>query len=110
MRAASHAADCHRAAKRAASRLAFCGGFDLDDPEVLAEAAAAADLCLEAARDTRRDGPIEEAGLALLAAGADRLPAVRVANLVFAGEQRIAEATSRSSAPSRWRRTRRTSR
>src|SRR4051794_5937378 len=26
----------------AASRLAFCGGFDLDDPEVLAEAAAAA--------------------------------------------------------------------
>ncbi len=30
----------------AASRLAFCGGFDLDDPEVLAEAAAAAGLGL----------------------------------------------------------------
>jgi 2-hydroxychromene-2-carboxylate isomerase len=99
MRAASHAADCGSAAKFviAASRLAFCGGFDLDDPEVLAEAAAAADLgldgCLAAARDASRDGPIEEAGRTLLAAGADRLPAVRVANLVFAGEQRIAEAT-----------------
>ena len=99
MRAAAHAADCHRASKFviAASRLAFCGGFDLDDPEVLAEAAAAADLtlegCLSAARDAKRDGPIEEAGRALLAAGADRLPAVRVAGHVFAGEPRIAEAT-----------------
>ena len=27
----------------AASRLAFCGGFDLEDPEILAEAAAAAE-------------------------------------------------------------------
>jgi 2-hydroxychromene-2-carboxylate isomerase len=99
MRAAAHAADCGMAAKFviAASRLAFCGGFDLDDPEVLAEAAAAADLglegCLAAARDEGRDGPIEEAGRALLAAGADRLPAVSVGSLVFAGEQRIAEAT-----------------
>src|SRR3954471_11852786 len=99
MRAASHAADCGRAAKFviAASRLAFCGGFDLDDPEVLAEAAAAADLglegCLAAARGGGRDGPIEEAGRALLAAGADRLPAVRISNHVYAGEQRITEAT-----------------
>jgi 2-hydroxychromene-2-carboxylate isomerase len=98
MRAAAYAADCDRAANFvvAASRLAFCGGFDLDDPEVLAEAAAAADLglesCLAAARDEARDGAIEEAGRQLLAAGADRLPAVRVAGLVFAGEQRIAEA------------------
>jgi 2-hydroxychromene-2-carboxylate isomerase len=99
MRAASYAAECGGAAKFviAASRLAFCGGFDLDDPEVLAEAAAAADLaldgCLEAARDAGRDGAIEESGRALLAAGADRLPAVCVGKLVFAGEQRIAEAT-----------------
>jgi 2-hydroxychromene-2-carboxylate isomerase len=39
----------------AASRLTFCGGFDLDDPETLVEAAAAAgvplDPCLEAAGD-----------------------------------------------------------
>src|SRR3954468_11949817 len=44
----------------AASRLAFCGGFDLDDPEVLAEAAAAAGLglseVLAAAGDRSRDG------------------------------------------------------
>jgi len=99
MRAAAHAADCGHAANFviAASRLAFCGGFDLDDPEVLAEAAAAADLglegCLSAARDEGRDGAIEEAGRSLLAAGADRLPAVRVAGHVYAGEQRIAEAT-----------------
>ena len=37
----------------AAGRLAYCGGFDLDDPETLAEAAAAAGVpltaCLEAA-------------------------------------------------------------
>src|SRR3954468_16970350 len=81
MRAAAHAADCGKAAPFviAASRLAFCGGFDLDDPEVLAEAAAAAGLglegCLAAARDASRDVAIEEAGRALLAAGADRLPA-----------------------------------
>src|SRR5262245_25717874 len=99
MRAAAYAADCRRASKFviAASRLAFCGGFDLDDPEVLAGAAAAADLPLRrglaAARCERRDGPIEKAGRTLLAAGADRLPAARVAGLVFAGEQRIAEAT-----------------
>ena len=39
----------------AAARLAFCGGFDLEDPEILAEAAAAAgiplDPCLAAAGD-----------------------------------------------------------
>ena len=33
----------------AATRLAFCGGYDLDDPEILAEAAAAAGLDLELA-------------------------------------------------------------
>ena len=33
-----------RAFVLAAARLAFCGGFDLDDPEILAEAAAAAGL------------------------------------------------------------------
>ena len=44
MRVASLAAERGRAAPfvLAASRLAFCGGYDLDDPEVIAEAAAAA--------------------------------------------------------------------
>src|SRR3712207_6951120 len=44
-------------------RLAFCGGYDLEDPEVLGEAAAAAgiglDDCLRAARDEGRDGAME---------------------------------------------------
>src|SRR4051794_26626731 len=60
MRAASYAAQQARGSAfvLAASRLAFCGGFDLDDPEVLAEAAAAAGLglreCLQAAGDPAR--------------------------------------------------------
>src|SRR3954453_7240038 len=60
MRAAAHACAEGRggAFVLAASRLAFCGGFDLDDPEVLAEAAAAAGLPLQdvlgAVGDTRR--------------------------------------------------------
>lgn len=82
----------------AASRLAFCGGFDLDDPEILAEAAAAAGLPLEAslraARDRARDAEMEQAGRELAAAGADRLPVVRVGRLVFAGEECLAHAVA----------------
>jgi 2-hydroxychromene-2-carboxylate isomerase len=100
MRVASHAAEGDRGAAfvLAATRLAFCGGFDLDDPEILAEAAAAAGLMLEdtlrAARDAGRDGPIEAAGRALLAAGGDRLPALRVGRALYWGEQRVGEALS----------------
>jgi 2-hydroxychromene-2-carboxylate isomerase len=79
----------------AATRLAFCGGFDLDDPEILAEAAAAAGLvlddCLSAARHEGRDGEIERAGRVLLAAGADRLPALRVGRALYWGERRVGE-------------------
>jgi 2-hydroxychromene-2-carboxylate isomerase len=98
MRVASHAAEGGRGAAfvLAATRLAFCGGFDLDDPEILAEAAAAAgvvlDDTLQAARDEGRDGAIEEAGRALLAAGADRLPALRVGRALYWGEERVSEA------------------
>ena len=64
MRAAAYAAEQGRGGEfvLAAGRLAFCGGFDLDDPEILAEAAAAAgiplDDCLRAAGDfaARRRG------------------------------------------------------
>ena len=64
MRVAALAQEAGRGAAfvLAATRLAFCGGFDLDDPEILAEAAAAAgvalDDCLAAAGDAaprRRD-------------------------------------------------------
>jgi 2-hydroxychromene-2-carboxylate isomerase len=80
----------------AASRLVYCGGFDLDDPEILAEAGAAAGIdlgeMLHAAGDWRRDGPIEDAGRKLLAAGADRLPALRIGRILFCGEDRLSEA------------------
>ncbi len=86
----------------AASRLAFCGGFDLDDPEVLAEAAAAAglpvDASLRATRDRTRDPEMVEAGRLLAHHGADRLPAIRVGRLLFAGEERLAEAAAASRA------------
>jgi 2-hydroxychromene-2-carboxylate isomerase len=98
MRVAAHAAESGRGAAfvLAATRLAFCGGFDLDDPEILAEAAAAAGLVLDdtliAARDEGRDGEIEAVGRALLAAGADRLPALRVGRALYWGEARVSEA------------------
>jgi 2-hydroxychromene-2-carboxylate isomerase len=87
----------------AASRLAFCGGFELDDPEVLAEAAAAANLPLrdafEAATDEQRDGRMVEDALRLLAGGADVLPTVQVGRLLFSGEDRLNEAALAASAP-----------
>jgi 2-hydroxychromene-2-carboxylate isomerase len=100
MRVAMHASAAGRGAAfvLAAGRLAFCGGFDLDDPEILAEAAAAAGLalddCLRAAGDKRRDGAIEAAGRRLLAAGADRLPALRIGRTLVYGEEHIADAAA----------------
>ncbi len=100
MRVASCAADAGRGAAfvLAATRLAFCGGFDLDDPEILAEAAAAAGVgledCLRAARDEARDGAIEAAGRCLLAAGADQLPALRVGRALYWGDERVGEAVT----------------
>ena len=100
MRAAAYAAEQGRGAAfvLAASRLAFCGGFDLDDPEVLAEAAAAAGLALpdvlRAAGEVRYDGEMEATATRLLAAGADRLPAVRVGRVLFCGEERLVEAAA----------------
>jgi 2-hydroxychromene-2-carboxylate isomerase len=95
MRAATYAAERGRGGQfvLAAGRLAFCGGFDLDDPEILAEAAAAAgiglDRCLRAAGDVRLDGAIEGNARRLLAAGADRLPALRVSRTLVWGEARV---------------------
>jgi 2-hydroxychromene-2-carboxylate isomerase len=100
MRVAAHAAATGRGAAfvLAAGRLAFCGGFDLDDPEILAEAAAAAglglDACLHAAGDRSRDGTIEAAGRRLLAAGADRLPALRIGRALYWGETQVADAAA----------------
>ncbi len=104
MRVAACAAGCGRGAAfvLAAGRLAFCGGFDLDDPEILAEAAAAAgvglDACREAAGDRGRAAAMEAAGRRLFEQGAERLPALRVGTGLFEGEERIAEAA----AAARW--------
>jgi 2-hydroxychromene-2-carboxylate isomerase len=74
----------------AASRLAFCGGFDLDDPETLAEAAAAAGVpleeCLSAAGETWRDEELEANAAQLRARGISQLPAIRIADQWFEGE------------------------
>jgi 2-hydroxychromene-2-carboxylate isomerase len=100
LRVASLAAQHGRAAPfiLAASRLAFCGGYDLDDPEALAEAAAAAGLgldeSLKAAGDLRRDGALERAGRRLLAHGADELPVFVVGHVLFCGERRLGEAAA----------------
>jgi 2-hydroxychromene-2-carboxylate isomerase len=105
MRVASLAVERGRAAAfvLAASRLAFCGGFELDHPEVLAEAAAAADLgleeCLRAAGDVGRDGRMEEGARRLMAQGADHLPALRVGRVLFAGEHRMGAALVAAQAP-----------
>ncbi len=105
MRVAALAAEQGRAAPfvLAATRLAFCGGFELDHPEVLAEAAAAANLgledCLRAAGDIGRDGAMEETARRLLAHGADRLPVTRVGRRLFAGEDRVSEAAAAATMP-----------
>jgi 2-hydroxychromene-2-carboxylate isomerase len=100
MRVASLASERGRGAAfaLAAGRLAYCGGFDLEDPEILAEAAAAAGLALDealaAARDVGRDGALEAAGRRMLASGADRLPALSVGRALFWGEERVGEAAA----------------
>ena len=88
MRAAAYAAEQGRGRDfvLAAGRLAFCGGFDLDDPEILAEAAAAAGIpledCFHAAGDQRRDGAAEAVGPQ--AAGGRRRPAAGAAGRALA--------------------------
>jgi 2-hydroxychromene-2-carboxylate isomerase len=105
MRVATLAAERGRAAPfvLAASRLAFCGGYDVDDPEILAEAAAAAGLgleeCLHAAGDLSRDGPPEQVALRLLSQGADALPVLVVGRTLYCGEHRIAEAAAAANGP-----------
>jgi 2-hydroxychromene-2-carboxylate isomerase len=74
----------------AATRLAFCGGFDLEDPETLAEAAAAAGIpleeCLSAAGEVWRDEELEANAELLGAAGISELPAIRIGDQWFEGE------------------------
>jgi 2-hydroxychromene-2-carboxylate isomerase len=74
----------------AASRLAFCGGFDLEDPETLLEAAAAAGVpleeCLAAAGDARRDQALTATAHGLRSRGIRELPAIRIDGRWFESE------------------------
>jgi 2-hydroxychromene-2-carboxylate isomerase len=100
LRAAAYASEIGAGARfaLAASRLAFCGGFDLDDPEILAEAGAAAGMqlhdCLAAAADRARDRQLRATALGLAARGVRRLPAVRIGRRWFEGEQALGEAAA----------------
>jgi 2-hydroxychromene-2-carboxylate isomerase len=90
-RAASFACELGAGAQfaLAAGRLAYCGGFDLDDPETLAEAAAAAGVpltpCLEAAAETWRDDELRELGRTLWAQGVSEVPVILVGEHWFRG-------------------------
>jgi 2-hydroxychromene-2-carboxylate isomerase len=79
----------------AAARLAFCGGFDLEDPEVLAEAAAVAGLalddCLAAAGDPSLDATLEATARGLRAQGVTELPAMRSGRRFRHGERGLTE-------------------
>lgn len=82
----------------AAGRLAFCGGFALDDPETIAEAAAAAGLplapCLQAAGESWRDEELGKVSATLRSAGVDRLPAFRVGVRWLQGEESLRAASA----------------
>jgi 2-hydroxychromene-2-carboxylate isomerase len=82
----------------AASRLAFCGGFDLEDPETLAEAAAAAGVPLEdslaAAGETWRDEELEATARKLYAHGITELPAIRIGQRWIQGDSGLLIAAS----------------
>jgi 2-hydroxychromene-2-carboxylate isomerase len=73
----------------AAGRLAYCGGFDLDDPETLAEAAAAAGVpltpCLEAAGEAWRDDELRELGRTLWSQGVSEVPVISIGERWFGG-------------------------
>jgi 2-hydroxychromene-2-carboxylate isomerase len=82
----------------AASRLAFCGGFELDDPETIAEAAAAAAMplgaCLEAAGESWRDEEIGELSATLRNNGITQLPAFQVGSHWLQGEDALSVASA----------------
>jgi 2-hydroxychromene-2-carboxylate isomerase len=95
MRVATYANEqgCGPAFAIAAGRLAFCGGFDVEDPDILAEAAAASgldvDAALVAAREPRRDHQVQMAGRSVGHAGGTLLPALEHERRLYCGEPHI---------------------
>jgi predicted DsbA family dithiol-disulfide isomerase len=97
LRVASYAAENGAGARfaLAAMRLAFCGGFDLEDAEILAIAAGAAGLspegCLLAARDPARDVSLWATARGLRRRGVRALPALRLGRRFIEGERILVE-------------------
>jgi 2-hydroxychromene-2-carboxylate isomerase len=100
MRVAAYATHQGRGAEfvLAATRLTYCGGFDLEDPAVFAEAVAAAGLelggALWAAGAEELDAEMRAAGRFLAEHGARSTPVVQAGRTLFAGEARLAEAAA----------------
>lgn len=86
----------------ALARLTFCGGYDPDDLETLLEAAAAAGLPAPwvhyAVDDSGLDRAAQDAALAARTGGAAELPALRLGQRAFGGEERLAEALAAAAA------------
>ncbi len=99
LRAAAHAAMLGEGRRfaLAAMRLAFCGGYDLDDPQILGEAAAAAGLhaedCLAAADDKTWDEDLAATGKRV-ASAVKSLPAFRIGERWFEGEPGLLQAVA----------------
>lgn len=97
LRAASYAAETGAGARFALAtmRLVFCGGFDLEGPEILGIAAAAAglplDACVAAAHDCARDSALRATARGLHARGVRRLPALRLGGRWFDGDRLLVE-------------------
>ena len=95
MRAAAYAAEGGAAARfaLAAFRLTFCGGYDIDDPDVLPRLASSAGIpragALAAAADPWRDETLSLAARGLTRRGVRSLPAFRVGERFFEGESAL---------------------
>jgi 2-hydroxychromene-2-carboxylate isomerase len=98
MRVAVHAVRHGRGAEfvLAATRLQFCGGYDLEDPAVFTEAVGAAGLDLDAALwaagALELDESIDAAGAFLARRGVTTLPVVQTGQTLHAGESHIGAA------------------
>lgn len=81
-----------------AMRLAFAGGFDLSDPELIAEAAAAAgvsvDGALEAAADASIDRDLATAASGLRSRGIVEPPVIRIVSGWFSGFDALGESSA----------------
>ncbi|MFL5821856.1 MAG: DsbA family protein [Solirubrobacteraceae bacterium] len=100
MRAAAYASEIGSGARfaLAASRLAFCGGFDLEKSSVLTDAAAAAAIpikeCLAAADEEWRDEELHATAAALKSEGVNQVPAVGMGDRWFDGIRSLSDAAA----------------